>query len=203
MQKYVHTKCLERWQVQLAAQKGLLACQMCDVCKTRWKKPYRPKHGRLQNVLRSTAMAVAAARPLAALALDAWKAIAMARGVLSAMEAGSAGFRLGVRYHELALGGSPAPRRGALSLLQWLPMSMLATSLHPVQLSAFLVCYGLASTHSALMGLAGAYAGSVCGFTEGIMQTAIGTLHAMTGVAGNGMRLVSGGLHWLRRLRFS
>lgn len=42
LQRYVHMQCLQHWQAQLRATKGLAAARRCDVCKERWAKCYQP-----------------------------------------------------------------------------------------------------------------------------------------------------------------
>lgn len=35
-------QCLQQWQAQLRATKGMAAARRCDVCKERWAKCYQP-----------------------------------------------------------------------------------------------------------------------------------------------------------------
>lgn len=41
-QRYMHMQCLQHWQAQLRATKGVAAARRCDVCKERWAKCYQP-----------------------------------------------------------------------------------------------------------------------------------------------------------------
>lgn len=68
--------------------------------------------------------------------------VAIANGVLKALEAGVTGFRLGVRYRSLHMRTITANSRYVESLAHWAPFSVWAAStVPPVQLPLFLTMY--------------------------------------------------------------
>jgi hypothetical protein len=186
----VHTQCLTQWQVQLAAARGPAGAARCDVCKHGWKPAYRglgaaacpPQRGLVGSALR----AATALAPHAATVLSWWRIVAVAQGVLSAMEAGALGWRLGLRYSGAA--ATEALRSGGGTVVHWAPFSVWAVNqVPPMHLPVTLAMYLAASSSTALQGLitgaAGLYAGAVSGFAHGVVLTSLQTLKILGGGA--------------------
>ena len=114
-----------------------------------------------------------------------WRTAALAQGVLSALEAGASGFRLGLRYRNLNLAATVSDRQ-VNSMVHWAPFSMWAAStVPPMQLPVFLTMYLAASSSQALQGAifaaAGLYAGAISGFAHGTVHTMLQTLKILGG----------------------
>ena len=119
-----------------------------------------------------------------------WRSVALAQGVLSAMEAGALGFRLGLRYRNVTI--PTIPDRSMNSMAHWAPFSVWAASaMPPVQLPVFIAMYLAASSSHALQRIifasAGMYAGAISGFAHGTVQTMLQTLK----IVGNATELVA------------
>lgn len=198
----MHTRCLTQWQVELAAARGAAGARQCDVCKHGWKPAFRglgaaaspPPQGLVASALR----AAAALAPHAATLLSWWRIVAVAQGVLSAMEAGAMGWRIGLRYSGAA--AAEAARGGGGTVVHWAPFSAWAVSQVPtVHLPVTLAMYLAASSSQAMQGLvtgaAGLYAGAVSGFAHGVVLTSLQTLTILGGgahVVARGGRAVLG-----------
>jgi hypothetical protein len=192
-QRYIHTSCLTQWQVQLRQVKGLTASRRCDICKKPWKAEYRDLAPNFAPTWKESIVSrFLAAQPYILTAFRWWRMVALAQGVLSALEAGAMGLRLGLRYRHQ--NNNPfrryrAETRYVESLAHWAPFSFWAASaIPPVQLPLFLTMYLAASSSRALQGVifgaAGMYAGALSGFAHGAIHTVLQTLHFFGGVTG-------------------
>jgi hypothetical protein len=113
--------------------------------------------------------------------------VALAQGVLSALEAGAMGLRLGLRYRSLDVRRITPEARYVQSFAHWAPFSVWAASaIPPVQLPLFLtICLATSSSRAlqgVILGAAGMYAGALSGFTHGALHTVLQTLHFFSGV---------------------
>jgi hypothetical protein len=204
-QKHVHLKCLQTWQIQLRQQKGAISARRCDVCRAPWARQFARPGQRGSPHWAAAADAARALQPWVLTLARWWKVVALAQGVLHGMEAGAAGFRLGLRYHAVAAARHAGGRHDAGSLLRWAPFSVWAAGVvPPVALPAALAIFVAASSagavQGAVMAAAGLYAGGVAGFAHGVTQTALTSMQALSGGLGAATRGVAAGLHALLRL---
>ncbi|PRW20501.1 carbohydrate kinase [Chlorella sorokiniana] len=171
--RYVHMQCLQHWQAQLRATKGLAAARRCDVCKARWAKCYQPPavptdwRTMLRDVFRSV--------PWPAV-LECWKFSVLAIGALQGVRAGVEGFRCGMQW------AAGASRHNLEELARWAPEMALAAGTVPPLKAPMALCLvafvtGLAA-QVALMSIVCAWAGSVAGFASGVAGCLLATLQA-------------------------
>lgn len=188
--RYVHTTCLTQWQVQLRQNKGATASRHCDICNKPWKEEYKDLAPYVAPTWKeSFSSTFLAAQPHILTAFRWWRMVALAQGVLSALEAGAMGLRLGLRYRSLNMRTITTDTRYVESLAHWAPFSVWAAStIPPVQLPLYLTMYLAASSSRALQGVifgaAGMYAGALSGFAHGAIHTVLQTLHFFGGVTG-------------------
>ena len=190
LQRYVHTACLTQWQAQLRHMKGLAASRHCDICKESWKPEYQDLAPHVAPTWKESLVSgFLAAQPHIITLFRWWRMVALAQGVLSALEAGAMGLRLGLRYRSLDMRSIASETRHVESLAHWAPFSVWAASaIPPMQLPLFLALYLAASSSRALQGVifgaAGMYAGALSGFAHGAIHTVLQTLNFFTGVTG-------------------
>jgi hypothetical protein len=175
--------------MQLRAVKGGRVSRHCDICKQPWKAEYNAPYC-AATWKESIFSGFVAAQPHILTAFNWWRMIALANGILSALETGAMGLRLGLRYRNQNIGRVLAAEpRYVESLAHWAPFSVWAAStIPPVQLPLFLTMYLAASSSRALQGVifgaAGMYAGALSGFAHGTIHTMVQTLHFFGGVTG-------------------
>jgi len=190
LQRYVHTTCLTQWQVQLRQNKGLAASRQCDICKKPWKAEYKDLAPFVAPTWKESFFSTFfAAQPHMQTAFRWWRMVAFAQGVLSALDAGAMGLRLGLRYRSINMRSVTRNTRYVESLAHWAPFSVWAASTLPaVQLPLFLTMYLAASSSRALQGVvygaAGMYAGMLSGFAHGAIHTVLQTFHFFSGATG-------------------
>jgi hypothetical protein len=201
------------------------------VCKSKWADPFvrldRPSKNssnkslpalvdRIQDFLQSL-------NPNLLSILRGWKAIALAQGFLTGIEAGVAGFRLGLRYHSLSLASRihvglrestdafrSATQKEFSALMKWSPLSLWAaavmyrtvhlptvTSLVPMIHLLFSAGLGLRGRLLALLGM---YAGAIAGFYRGIASTTGATFEIALKLPGLFSSVVKSALHMVLKV---
>jgi hypothetical protein len=203
--KFVHKSCLAHWQSQLRIQKGWVAAKRCDVCKCFWKAPFGNETSK-KGLGGAIAFLLTGLQPRLTLAFQGWKALVLAQGLLSGIEAGAAGFRLGMR-HQRNMAVMQQTQRDFAVLMHWAPFSVwVAGSIPCLNSYAFMwflaTCGWLGALRGSMFAAAGCYAGAVSGFLRSIAATTITTFHianrassamvgALAAIVGCGFRFVA------------